>query len=69
MKSVSYEVWGWINHDGAIQPDTFKTADAAINGMLARGAGESMQKIEELGFRLARLKLTLEVSATMEPVK
>lgn len=69
MNPISFEAWGWASREGSVQLETFKTADEAIKGMIARGAGDSLQEIEKVGYRLVRLKLTLEVIAKMEPIR
>lgn len=61
------ERWGWVDRNG-VQDEVFSTPDAAIAAMQKRvGDDVSMERIEEIGFRLARLAVTIRTVATLTP--
>jgi len=61
--------WGWIDHKGCPQTKTYATAEAAIEEMNRRQGEElAYEKHAQVGYRLARVKVTVEVLAVMTPV-
>lgn len=60
------ERWGWISRD-EVQDEVFVTPGAAIAAMQQRVGDVSMDRIEEIGFRLARLSVTIRPVATLTP--
>ncbi|RUR48821.1 hypothetical protein [Vreelandella populi] len=61
--------WGWVDRDGCAQTKTYATAEAAIEEMNRRQGEElAYEKHAEVGYRLARVKVTVEVLAVMTPM-
>lgn len=61
MKPVTTTCWGWLNAGGQAQDQTFPSPDAAIAEMQARlGKDYDIQRIHELGFRLALMEVTVK---------
>lgn len=65
MKSETM-AWGWKNPDGSIQEQTFSSADAAISCMMHRTSTTELEQIQQHGFRLCRVRLTIEEAAVLE---
>lgn len=67
MRKVERVMWGWVNHDGRPQDETFDTAESALAEMRRR-LGESemtLERLNELGFKLARVRVSFEVVSVM----
>jgi hypothetical protein len=70
VKTVQRVMWGWVNHDGSPQDETFPTAEAALDEMQRR-LGErdiTLERLAGLGFKLARVRVSFEVVSMLEPV-
>lgn len=58
--------WGWVDRKGHPQNQTYATAEAAIAEMDHRqGEPHTLEEHERIGFRLARVKVTVEVLSVM----
>lgn len=75
MQNTEFTRWGWLScltmfpRDGTPQEETFPTPDAAIAAMQKRLGGEpTLEKIAELGFKLALLRVTLAPVMVLESV-
>lgn len=59
--------WGWVNSGGEVQSETFGSPDAAIAEMQRRlGKGYDIERIAELGFKLAVVKVEISVIYTLD---
>lgn len=66
---VEFLEWGWVNSDGKPQTQTFEDPGEAIKEMQRRLGGEpSYERISDLGFKLCRVKVTLEVQEVLGSV-
>lgn len=76
MPNVEFTRWGWlscrnspVSQDGTPQDETFDTPDEAIASMQNRlGDGSTLERIAELGFKLALLRVTLSPVMVLESV-
>lgn len=76
MPNVEFTRWGWLScrnsefsQEGTPQDETFPTPDAAIAAMQNRLGDEStLERIAELGFKLALLRVTLAPMMVLESV-
>jgi hypothetical protein len=67
---TSIEKWGWLDPNGAPQTETFDTVELALKTMAARtGTDAPLERMQECGFRLARVRVTVETLATLEPIE
>lgn len=68
--SESHEAWGWISPNGKPQDVVFTSPDEAIAGMRERMGWDefSLQKVLDLGFKLALLRVTIEPLAALAAV-
>ena len=59
------KAWAWQNPDGTIQETTFQSCDAALLCMSKRTNAESYEAIQEMGFTLCRVEVTLQITSKL----
>ena len=69
VASTEFVAWGWIERNGTPQT-TFVTAGDAVDEMRDRlGQPEySVEDIERIGFRLGRVRVTVEPISTLRGI-
>lgn len=64
---TSVTKWGWVNVKGDVQDQVFDSPNAAIKEMQSRlGEDYDIQRITELGFKLAVVKVQISVIYTLD---